>query len=344
MANMVLAANAAMVALILNVIETSLNATMWLLIKWFHYLKPCFINWNYASNRLGCQHCISEELGKYDLKWLSGGRKRGARGMSGDGTVGKACDVLDQVASFGQPVRFGQLLETSAFPKATLYRFLQTLVNQGMLSYDVEQQTYALGMRLVRLAHRAWRQSSLAPIARCHLDQLSADVGETVHLAQLDCSQVLYVDKRNASQPVEMYSQAGKIGPAFCTGVGKAMLAFLSDAELEKAIAQQSFHRFTSTTLDSEEKLRAELEAIKKRGYAFDRQEHEPEIICIAMPILTDGGRILGAVSVTAPTSRRSLDELETLAPKLSNVAGQIAADAQAWRFPDTQQNRTKAG
>lgn len=264
--------------------------------------------------------------------------------MAGDGTVGKACDVLDQVASYPHPVRFGQLLETSTFPKATLYRFLQTLLSQGMLSYDPDRQTYALGMRLVRLAHAAWTHSSLAPIARAHLDQLSIDVGETVHLAQMDSAHVLYVDKRNASDPVEMYSQAGKVGPAYCTGVGKAMLAYLDEDELARVIAQQSFHRFTPETLTTNGDLRAELEAIKKRGYAFDREEHEPGIICIAMPILTDGGRVLGALSVTGSTQRRTLAELEALAPKLANIATRISQDAQAWRFPDAKPQMTKAG
>ena len=87
--------------------------------------------------------------------------------------------------------------------------------------------TYALGVRLVRLAHAAWAQSSLAPLARPYLDRLSAETGETIHLAQLDQGQVLYVDKRNAARPVEMFAQAGKVGPAYCTGVGKAMLAYL---------------------------------------------------------------------------------------------------------------------
>jgi len=160
----------------------------------------------------------------------------------------------------------------------------------------------------------------------------------------MDSSQVLYVDKRNASQPVEMYSQAGKVGPAYCTGVGKAMMAYLPEDELVRVIAQQSFHRFTDETLTSDVSLREELQAIQKRGYAFDREEHELGIICIAMPILTDGGRVLGALSVTGTTVRLSLKELEGLAPKLANIANRISADAQAWRFPDLKQHMTKAG
>ncbi|MGR3635860.1 MAG: IclR family transcriptional regulator [Shimia sp.] len=260
--------------------------------------------------------------------------------MSGDGTVGKALDVLDQVAAYERPVRFGELQDNSAYPKATLYRFLQTLTNQGMLSYDADRQTYALGMRLVRLAHAAWTTSSLAPIARPHLDALSAEIGETVHLAQLDASQVLYVDKRNARQPVEMYSQAGKVGPAYCTGVGKAMMAFLGEAELDRAIQQQSFHRFTPTTLASEAELRAELANIRERGYGFDREEHEPGIVCVAVPILTKNGRPLGALSVTGPTSRTSLEQLEDWAPRVIDTATRIGREAQAWRFPETRQQK----
>ncbi len=251
-----------------------------------------------------------------------------------DGTVGKALDVLDQVAGFGRPVRFGELLAASPYPKATLYRFVQTLTSQGMLAYDPDRQVYALGVRLVRLAHAAWTQSSLAPIARPHLDALSAKVGETVHLAQLDHAQVLYVDKRNATDPVEMYSQAGKVGPAYCTGVGKAMLAFLDASEQERVIAQQSFHRFTEHTLTSADALRSELTDIRANGYGFDREEHEPGIICVAHPILTPSNRVLGALSVTSTTQRTNVAALERLVPDIRAAAHAIAEEAGAWHFP----------
>ncbi len=259
--------------------------------------------------------------------------------VTGDGTVGKALEVLDQVAAFGRPVRFSELLANSSFPKPTLYRFVQTLTNQQMLSYEPERQTYSPGIRLVRLAHAAWEQSTLAPVARPHVDALSKDVGETVHLAQLDNAQVLYIDKRNAGQPVEMYSQAGKVGPAYCTGVGKVMLAFLDEDTADAVIAQQSFHVFTEHTLSNPDALRAELSNIRDNGYGFDREEHEPGIICIAMPILTDAGRVLGALSVTSTTSRTNLAGLEAYVPILRETAAKITRDAQTWSFPDYNTN-----
>ena len=252
-----------------------------------------------------------------------------------DGTVGKALDVLDMVAGYGRPARFSDLLAQSAYPKATLYRFLQTLTNQGMLAFDAETGTYSLGVRLVRLAHVAWAQSSLAPIARPYVDELAAKTGETVHLAQMDMGQVLYVDKRNATRPVEMFSSAGKVGPAYCTGVGKAMMAFLDEEALQGVLARQSFHSFMPNTLDSPARLRAELEVIRNCGYAFDREEHESGIICIAVPILARSGKVLGAVSVTSTTARTSLAALEGLSETIKEAAAQIADASESWRFPE---------
>ncbi|MEM6408939.1 MAG: IclR family transcriptional regulator [Pseudomonadota bacterium] len=256
------------------------------------------------------------------------------------GTVGKALNVLDQVAAFGRPVKFSELLESSEYPKATLYRLLQTLLQQGMIAHDEGSGAYTLGVRLVRLAHQAWRTSSLAPLARPYIDALSLEIGETVHLAQLDHAQVLYVDKRNAAVPIEMYSQAGKVGPVYCTGVGKAMLAWSPLPEQTRIIEQQSYHRFTDNTLTSRSALRAELDIICSRGHAFDNEEHEPGIICVALPILSQTGQVLGGLSVTSTTARHSLDSLAQLVPHMKTAVGRIAEDAESWRFPEQIKER----
>ena len=257
----------------------------------------------------------------------------GLKPAKSEGTVGKALEILDQIAAFERPVRFTEILDISSHPKATLYRFVQNLTQLGMLTYDQERQTYAPGLRLVRLAHAAWRQSSLAPIARPHIDRLSHQLGETIHLAQLDRGQVLYVDKRNARRPVEMFSQAGKIGPGYCTGVGKAMIAFLPEKEQQDAIDRQAFFAHTPKTITSAEEFRAALATIRAEGIAFDREEHERGINCIAAPIRANG-RVLGAISITTSDQHKSLEELETYREHVLNTANDIAEAAQNWQFP----------
>ena len=250
-----------------------------------------------------------------------------------DGTVGKALDILDIIAGFGRPVRYSEVLENCSYPKATLYRFMQTLTNRKMLRYDSERQTYALGLHLVRLAHSAWRDSSLAPIARPHLDALSRATGMTIHLAQLEDGQVIYVDKRNARDPVEMYSGTGKIAPAYCTGIGKAMVAFLGQSQQANVIEKQSFYRYTPSTLCDDARFRDVLNTIRADGIAFDREEHEPGIICVAVPILS-AGRVAGGLSITATTQQTTLDELQKFGDDLKATATKIGVDAEIWNFP----------
>ncbi len=255
------------------------------------------------------------------------------------GTVGKAMEVLDQVAAFGRPVRFSELLAGSDYPKATLFRLVQTLTSQKLLSYNDRDQTYAPGIRLVRLAHAAWAQSTLAPIARPFLDDLAAGVGEAVHLAQLDNGQVLFVDKRKPAHTYDTLAQTGQVAPAYCTGVGKAILAFLPDDRQEQALRQQAYMQYTDTTHAQADTLSAELIEIRADGVAFDREEHERGIISIAAPILADDQRVVGALSIATSTIRYSLESLEAFRPVLLQTASQIGAEAKSWQFPDTQKH-----
>ena len=251
-----------------------------------------------------------------------------------DGTVGKAMQVLDQVASFRRAVRFSELLANSPFPKPTLYRLVQTLANQGMLAFDPERQSYSMGIRLVRLAHSAWRYSSLAPVARPYIEALSAKVGEAVHLAQFDNGHVLFVDKCKATDNFETLAQAGKIAPGYCTGVGKAILAFLPEVKQNRALDQQSYTAHTPFTLTDRAALVAELTKIKSTGVAYDREEHEQGIISIACPILTGQGRVVGAVSIASSTNRYTIDDLEKQRPNLLKSANLIGSEAELWQVP----------
>lgn len=244
--------------------------------------------------------------------------------------ISKALVVLDAVADCAHPPRFVELLNLVPLSRATLHRMLRQLTNEGMLAYDPDQQTYRVGLRLMRLAHSAWANTTLAGTAGDALDALGEAVNETIHLAVLDNYQVLYVDKRLPARSVQMYSSPGKIGPAYCTGVGKAMLAYLSDSHLEQAIAAQSFQKHTETTLTTPDALKRDLQEIRERGYAYDAEEHEPTIICIAVPILNRRKEAIGALSVTSTTGLTTLEKMtELYGDVLKQTALRIARNAE---------------
>jgi len=251
-----------------------------------------------------------------------------------DGTVGKALQLLDIVVGFGRDVRFSEILEVSPFPKATMYRLLQTLTNQGLLSIDKERHTYSPGMRLVRIGRHAWNQSSLAPLAEPFLETLADDVNETVHLAQMERGSVVFIDKKIPENGFQTMAVAGRRSPAHCTGVGKAMLAFMDDETLNRALAQQTFEGFTPSTHTGPETLFPELEEIRALGVAFDRQEHEQGMNSIAAPIFGANNRVIGALSIVTSTRRMPPEEMDKYRPALSRTATQIGDQAALWPFP----------
>lgn len=247
-----------------------------------------------------------------------------------DGTVGKALYILDLVASFDTPPRFFDIEKISPFPKATTHRLLATLISQNMLVLD-NNGYYSLGSRLIKLANKSWKSASIAPLAAPVIDELSKASGMTIHLAKIDNGQVLYLDKRNANRFVQMFSDAGKVAPVYCTGIGKSILAFSPKHKIDRIISQQSFFKYTENTISSADELLRELEDIRKTGFSFDREEHETGIVCIAIPILSKAGEAIAGISITLSTKDYSLKDLEVFKPMLSAAAKGIADAAEDW-------------
>lgn len=223
---------------------------------------------------------------------------------SGGSSLSKALAVLKEVCCASSPLRFAELVERSELPKATAHRILTTLSEEGLVRFDEHAQAYFPGYGLLQLAHRAWASLDIRDIAADKMKQLWELTGETIHLAVLDRGEVIYIDKLESSKSLRLFSAVGKKGPAYCTGVGKALLAYLPEPQLSEAIALQSFQRHTPHTLCSEQALRTELEQIRHSGLSLDLQEHEEGIQCAASVIFNYRNEAIAALSITAPAFR----------------------------------------
>ena len=136
------------------------------------------------------------------------------------------------------------------------------------------------------------------------MKRLNEATGETVHLAILNGESIVYIDKLESLNQVRMYSAVGKQAAVHCTGVGKAITAFLPPEEQEALIQKLDFKRYTVNTITDEQSFRRELARIRERGYARDDGEHEEEIRCVAVPILNFAGESVAGISVSAPQYR----------------------------------------
>ena len=249
------------------------------------------------------------------------------------GTLGKAMSVLEIVASSQEPPRFTDILARCDQPRGTLHRQLSNLVEEGLLSLD-RDHTYSLGLRLLMFASKAWAGNQFRAIAEPHLRRLHEATGETVHLGVLRGTEVIYLDKVEGRQSVRMYSQIGNASPAYCTGVGKAALSALPDDKLRELACGIVFRRFTSTTIMSAEALIAEAHAIRECGNAYDREEHEPGIRCVAAPIHSADRSFVAAVSVTGPAYRVSNEAIDKWAVTVRETAAAIMEDMRVRMSP----------
>ncbi|RKD74360.1 IclR family transcriptional regulator [Rhizobium sp. WW_1] len=256
----------------------------------------------------------------------SGDGKNKGRGDRETGTLGKLVSLLDLVALADGPMRFTDILSRSDQPRGTLHRQLSHLVEEGLLEVDRDGR-YLIGLRLLTLASRSWARNEFRAIAEPQLHRLQEVTGETVHLGVLRGAEVIYLDKVEGRQSVRMYSQVGNASPAYCTGVGKAALSALDDAELAARISGIEFRPYTEQTLRNASELLSAISEIRRRGYAFDLEEHESGICCVAAPIRADDGHMLAGVSVTGPAYRVTSEKLQAWAPLVVAAADSIMMD-----------------
>ena len=208
-----------------------------------------------------------------------------------------------------------ELTERTGLPKSTVHRMVDQMAAIGWIERDVGG--YRIGMRLFEIGGLASRHRRLSEVANPHLRALSVATGLSAQLAILDGTDVVYLE-RIRIPGFNLPTRLGGRQPAYCTGLGKAMLAFDPIAAAE--VLDQELVGRTSTTLTKPHDLEIELERIAETGLAFDHQESYPGLACVAAP-LRGSGRAIGAVSVTGPVRRI---DLHGVASRVSDTATTI--------------------
>ena len=246
-------------------------------------------------------------------------------GAAGTQAVERALSLLDFVCRSPRPVTLAEARAWAHLTKPTTFRILQALTNCGFLLQHGETRSYSAGLRLFELYNIAVNHLDPLLEAQPELAQLSAMFDETVHMAVIDEGEVVYVAKEESRRAVRMFSALGKRAPAYCTGVGKALLAFADEDEQAALLKRGHLTRYTPTTITSAADLRAELARIRERGYSIDNGEHEAEIRCVAGPVYDATGKVAAAISLTMPASRFKAEAIPEFAKHVVACAGRIS-------------------
>ncbi len=246
-------------------------------------------------------------------------------------SLDRAFDIMERLCAARDGLPIHTLTELTGLHKSTVHRMLAAMASRGYVRKDEDTGRYRMTTRLYALSGQVVENLDLVQVARAPMEHLRDEVGETVHLVVPEGSDIVYVHKVEAEAgAIRMFSRIGMRRPMYCTGVGKAILASMADEEVDEIWAQSDIHAYTEHTIVTRERLQDVLDAIRRRGCAFDNEENELGVRCIAAAIYDYSGKVCGALSISAPLIRMSDSYLAGLQPHLMEARDQISR-AMGW-------------
>ena len=261
----------------------------------------------------------------------------GSKTWLGSQTLVRGLDVLETVAS--GVCNLPELAARLGLNRSTAHRLAATLVERRYLTF-VPRTGYGLGPKSLELGYQARVQLNIPRVARNHLEQLAAQTGDTVHLGVLDGTRALYLDKIPGRRRVEISSRVGELQPLRSTGLGKALLLDEDDARLKDFYrcenGREQQYRVSETTW-----LRR-MRDYAKRGCAFDLEENEDRIRCVAAPIRDATGSIKASISVSSAAQYMNDERMQTLVGQVRWTAEQISREL-GWDAPPVPAGKPKA-
>ena len=245
--------------------------------------------------------------------------------------------ILNALANSHQDASLAEIAATVRLHKSTVHRILMTLERERIVEKHPETGHYRLGLRLFELGSIAVSRFDIRERGRLHVEKLVYDTEETVHLCVMDQGEVLYIDKLEPARSVRLSSSIGRRNPAHCTAVGKAMMAFMPEHEVDAIIRKHGLQRFTSKTVVTPAELKSDLKICRERGYAIDDEEHEEGVRCVAAAVMDHFGSPTAALSVSAPSFRITLAKVPMLAEFVCKASAELSRE---WGYAPREEKR----
>jgi DNA-binding IclR family transcriptional regulator len=221
------------------------------------------------------------------------------------------------------------LSRTVGLHRTTVFRILGTLRARGYVIRESDTDRYRLGVRVLTLAGAVLDDLDVRQIARPALEALNQSSSELVFLSVMESGEVVTVERLESSQPLSLRARLGSRRPAHCTAAGKAFMAVMAEAERE-AILKKPLVVFTPRTIVDPDVVRQQLRETRARGFAWDDEEYFEGVRCVAAPVFGIERRIVGVVSLAAPTVRTPWERLWRLGAEVRATARTISASLGA--------------
>ena len=237
-------------------------------------------------------------------------------------SVERALQILDLFNEQATELKITDISKLMGLSKSTLHSLLKTLQLHGYIDQNPENGKYRLGMKLVERGHFVVGSIDIRQKAKGWLTELSQRTWQTTHLGILDGREGVYIEKIEGKLAAIAYSRIGRRLPVHATAIGKVLIAWLGEAELNALLEGYQYTTYTPSTRDA---LLEALAQTRVQGYAFDREENEQGVRCVAVPVWNHESRVIAALSLSTLTSRVDDAELASFREQLQQAGLQLS-------------------
>lgn len=240
----------------------------------------------------------------------------------------KALDILEVMVDLTAPARLQDIAQKADMSPSTVLRFLNTFIDFGYAKQDPDTSLYYLTLKLADLGNRNRINYPFQGSLRKYIKDIATHFNESSSLCIEDNMQMVYIaTEEGPSHMLQTLSRIGRIAPMHSTGVGKIFLTQYSDTKLDELVKKRGLAKLTEKTITSLPELKAEIEKVRKQGYAFDEEECEIGVRCVAVPIKEYSGKIVAAMSISAPITRLTYERTNEIIKYLLDLSAQASAE-----------------
>lgn len=235
--------------------------------------------------------------------------------------LNKCFELLDIIAKHKNGITLAELSKALKMPKSSVFRYLFTCEEHGIVERLDDGDSFKLGIRLFELGQVVQSNLDVRELALPVMRTLLNTFHETVNLAVRDGTEIVYIEILTSGQSLRMAAEVGSRDDLYSTALGKAIMAFTPEEELTEIISGITFHKRSAHTITDGPTLLQELGRVKLRGYSLDYLENEDGVCCAGAPILNFENRSVAAISVSGPLSRIDQERLTVIGKEVSRHA-----------------------
>jgi DNA-binding IclR family transcriptional regulator len=242
-------------------------------------------------------------------------------------SLGRAFAILEEVARHREGIGLADLSKLVGLHNSTTFHLAKTMVSLGYIRQEKDSKRYRVGRPLFALAASALDEIEMVNVATPVLEELSRETGESGHFAVRMGDAVVVIARTSGPGAFQLTDRVGVVRPAHCTALGKIILASLRPEQLKRFLERTEMKPSTRKSITSAAVLMREIAEIKHSGIAFDDGEFNPEVRCIAVPVMDFTGQIVGALGISGPVWRLSNQALQGHAKTVRAAANRLSAE-----------------